>query len=317
MSRSASGQQVFAKLPHPSLQRVIVICLLGLLFFLASCQSKKTFGEINLVVTTNLNGALDDCLCSPILVGGLTRISTIIARLIEQYPDAVVASAGDFLSSYSQLPNNRLMFKMMQRLPYHFIAIGDQEFVEGRSNLAQWISTGANNILLPFNLQVTEPSTFSTGEQIKFLEINGLSLAVLNAMSANTFDFIQPEGISCQDPVKAIRTAQHGMQSADIRILVWHGSWETAREFAEAFSWLDVILISHNQYRGFQQVGRTALIETGVGGEYVGRLAIKKDDLRTKFEYQFIPVTSDVPTDPELLTMVLALRDSINVANSH
>lgn len=290
--------------------------LLAAFFLFFSCQNHPQTQRLTIAITTNLNGALDDCQCSPVLVGGLTRISTIIERIQQRHNGVFIAGGGDFLASYSNLANNRLMFKLANQLPYQFLAIGDQEFVEGTEQLLQWITENGNHILLPANLQ-SESHTFGDMADSRTFEVDDLQVAVINLIAPEAFEVVQPEDISSGSITEPILRAEARLKAADLQLLVWHGNWDSARKLQEQFPWLDVIMISHNQYRGFQQIGQTALIETGVDGEYVGRLTVNLGKTEERFEYQFIPVTLDVPADSRLLVPVLALRDSLQALNNH
>lgn len=56
---------------------------------------------IHIVYTGNLNCSLDDCRCGGELVGGLTRITTVVDSLRGKYPGLILLDGGDHLSSYS------------------------------------------------------------------------------------------------------------------------------------------------------------------------------------------------------------------------
>ena len=259
----------------------------------------RTSSHVDMLYTTNLNGALDDCGCGNETVGGLTRIITLVNNFRDSSNNVLLVDAGDFLSSYSSPGDNRTMLRLMALAEYDVVNLGDQEFVESpqfvfdvNRQFRLRLPLLFSNTRLLFSRK-TEPLSY------RLFHINDLSISVVALMDGNSFEFISPQQISVAAPEAILQQLEPRLlENSQLQIVLFHGTWQKARALTEKFSWIDVMVLAHNQRREFLVINRTAFVESGVEGEYLGHLRIEPRGKQWRFRNEFLPVLQAIPESP-------------------
>ncbi len=270
-------------------QVVYVFLTVFLLLIFSPKPSLADNTAFTIIFTANLNGALDDCGCSDSTVGGFNRLKTILDSLRQQYPNAIVLDGGDFFSSYSQPRLNETVLRIMRRMGYDGIAVGDQELVEGTSIFQSLVRQ------LPLRIHNLPPRVnFPWIPLTKPLIQSGVRVLAFTDPAA--FDFIPMGNLPLLDPLK---------QAPEVRdaIVVFHGSLSHARQFARRMVDVPLILVGHDQQRGIFTEGHTRLIAVGSDGEFV---ALVQGTFHPpgKIRVTWIPVTRGTHPDPGIQRLV-------------
>jgi len=254
---------------------------------------------LKILYTGNLNAALDDCRCGGDLVGGLTRIATEIEKYRRKYPNLLLLDAGDYLNSYPDPSLNLLFLKFLQKMNYTALNLGDQEFVEGPEFLAQYFSTHPNPPkMISSNIHPARVKPFFAAK-IAAKSANDARVLIWGFTSPRAFDFIPPRHLRFTSVDKfLVGLPESVRRSPDLKIVLFHGKWSAAEVMAKKFSFLNIIIIAHNQHRRAEIVGRTLLAEPGMEGEYLGLITAVRENRNWKLENKFIPIRKTVPENP-------------------
>ncbi len=253
---------------------------------------------ITILYTGNLNAAVDDCGCGGDVVGGLTRISSVVQKYQQQYPDLLLLDSGDFLNSYSDPPLNRLVLQLLHRMNYTAINLGDQEFVEGLAFLNHYFTTHPDApLVISGNIRPEQKMRFLK-DKIVVKTANGVRVHLWGFTSGQAFDFIAPNHLKLTSIDKVLADLPESLkESPDLKVLLFHGKWSAAEALARNFPFLDAILIAHNQQTKTETVGSTLLAEPGMEGEYLGLMTAKRLGRGWRLQNEFIPIRKNIRED--------------------
>lgn len=273
-----------------------LIRFLGICLFIQVCCASLfarnyKASTLHIVYTGNLNCSLDDCRCGDNIVGGFTRIITVVDSLRAKFPKLILLDGGDHLSSYSLPEANRLMLSLLSRLQYDALNLGDQEFVESE-NFVFEVSSG-KTLHLPYissNL-FGENSAELLAEPFKVVDKTETPVRVLGCIEPGAFEFISAGNLTIASPgtFTDLQTpADTG--DAELQILLFHGRREKARELFKRYSWIDIVVLAHSQELRFEVEDQTVFVESGTEGQYVGHLQVNRSGNSWEFQNEFIPV---------------------------
>ncbi|GEM_PF-2338278 len=274
-----------------------ILCFLLLVIFLHPVYSQKiSRSGVHLLYTGNLNGALDDCGCGDSVVGGFTRILSLIDSFRVSTSPLLILDGGDFLSSYSQPRANRVMLHLISRAGYTALNLGDQEFVESPDFIFKTVQKWKRSLpFLSHNAGRWNASRHFS-QNVMQMKMGKVTISIVGLIDPPSFEFISPEALRLEEPEVVLRRVAGEINKRNgLQIVLFHGTWDRARALAERFPWLDVMILAHNQHRGFDLWGNTALMESGVDGEYLGYLHAEWKGKRWRFENKFIPVVKSLP----------------------
>ena len=260
--------------------------LLAILVGCTQTSSSSKSYEIHIAYTGNLNGALQDCDCGGALVGGMTRIITLVDSLRQYYPDLLLLDGGDAFFSYSLPEANQTMQQLMAITKYDAINIGDQELVESGGFLSK-----ANLPYLSANLIFLQQTRQFMPE--KTISVSGREINITAYTDPSAFSFIKPDDIS----FKKFEYNSQKSRSSLLSILLFHGDFDRARQFADSLNAFDVVIMGHNQSLTDSLWHNTIFLESGFEGEYLGFLTVKINGDSLLYKNEWIPVTEDVPAD--------------------
>jgi len=283
-----------------NLIRFFGICLLIQVCCASLFARNHTSSTINIVYTGNLNCSLDDCRCDGNIVGGLTRIITVVDSLRAKFPDLVLLDGGDHLSSYSLPEANRVMLSLLSRMRYTALNLGDQEFVESENFVFE--VSGGKKLPLPYisyNL-FGENSTELLAEPFKIAGNTEMPVRILGCIDPGAFEFISAGNLVIASPEAFLgQQAFADTGGSELQILLFHGRQEKARELLKRYSWIDVVVLAHNQELRFEVEDKTAFVESGTEGQYVGHLQVNRSGNSWEFQNEFIPVYDRIPLNRE------------------
>jgi 5'-nucleotidase len=260
--------------------------------------------SIHIFYTTNLNSIFNDCQCGGDTVGGFVRVVTIIKQMRETYPDMVLLDAGDFFNSYPLAKQNKKMIHLMAYADYDYANLGDQEFVDGEKYLFREREKISGKFkLLSGNLTSNRNREYRY-EKTGMINRDNLEISISGMIHPTAFDFIKTEGIQVLSPDMEMKNLESLMNQSDFQIVLFHGFWKDAELLAKSFPWIDLVIISHSKEMKFKILNKTALVEAGAEGRYVGQLEVSFVDNNWRFTNNFIPVTKSVVMNEEALKII-------------
>jgi len=283
-----------------NLIRFFGICLLIKVFCASLFAKDHHNSTIHIVYTANLNCSLDDCRCSGNIVGGLTRIITVVDSLRAKFPNLILLDGGDHLSSYSLPEANRVMLSLLSRLHYTALNLGDQEFVESENFVFE--VSGENKLRLPYissNL-FGENSSELLADPFKVVSKTETPVRILGCIDPGVFEFISPRHLTIKSPGALLdQQTPANTGGSELQILLFHGKLQKARELVKRNPWIDIVVLSHNQELRFDVEEKTAFVESGTEGEYIGHLQINRNGDSWEFQNEFIPIYDRIPPNRE------------------
>lgn len=190
------------------------------------------------------------------------------------------------------------MLSLLSRLYYTALNLGDQEFVESEKFVFK--VSRENTLHLPYissNL-FGKNSSKRLAAPVKIAGKAETPIRIFASTDPDAFDFISPGSLTIASPGKFLNE-QTPAETADseLQILLFHGRPEKARELLKKYSWIDVIVLAHNQELRFEIENKTVLVESGTEGQYVGHLQINREGDSWEFQNEFIPVNDRIPPD--------------------
>ncbi|NOX35986.1 MAG: hypothetical protein GXO78_00460 [Calditrichaeota bacterium] len=262
--------------------------------------------------TANLNAALDDCQCGDENVGGLTRVATVLKHAREQHEPLLILDAGDFFNSYAQSLMHLYLLRMMARLPYTALNVGDQELVESLAFLQDAKKLFPERLpFLSTNLHLgKDPVPWLPMKKLSFPRIQVFLFALVDSRA---FEFIAAEPVQVDAPEQRLRRwLKHPKSGHDFYLVLFHGTWQHARQLVQRFPEIDLIILGHNQQRRTEKVGQTLLVEPGTEGQWVGAIRVIPKEGTWQLEHRFIPVTREIAEDPRIKELALEFYRKLN-----
>ena len=286
--------------------------VLGAVLFLGGHVWGDEARMITVVYTCSNNGMLRACACPGDPRGGLARRARVLREIRGEVGEVLLLDSGDVLSHLKRLEKDDVVLEIYGRLKYDAVAIGDQEFANGRAFFAEraltsglpWVSACLKDAKA--GKRVAPPYILKT--------LSGVRVAVIGLIGPDAFEYMNPgeiEGISVADPVKKMQSYMPELRNqADLVVVLSHLGDEGDVALAECMPGIDVIVGGHTQVLFWEplKVGETFIVQAGPDGEYVGRLDLKVDSKGriVGYENQIIALDSHVPDDPEIARMVEA-----------
>ena len=279
----------------------IIFCI----FFLNLLFSQT---EIDILYTSNTNGALENCRCPNKALGSLEKRTHFVDNWYQKKPYTLLLDSGDFLSAKKNELKDSIAFRIYEMLPYDAIGIGDQEFYNGISFITKLI----NNSELPFTtLNISLPKFKKINDYI-ILNKKNISFGIISIIDPEIFKYY-PKRI--RDNIKVfdyhkelIETIKKLRNKVDIIILLSHNGIEKDRELAEKYKSLDIIIGSHSQtfLEKPEKINNSIIVHSGKDGYNIGYLKIKlnKKNKINKFYGELIPMKLDMPNNLIVLDMI-------------
>lgn len=255
--------------------------------------------------------------------GGVERRSTLINTIRKEVEFLLVVDSGGLFmgTTLSSAYRGEADITVMNRMGYDAIAVGNHDFDLGIRHLKN-LQKEATFPFLCTNVRPKEPDV-CTHHAIKTIGTTRIGLIGLIGKKnyPDTFNRTVVKEVDFQDPIVAARKAVEELRErVELLVAITHQDTEEDLALAKAIPALDVIIGGHTE--GFDgvvkpgethpQEGRVELAGTGPvfvkthrHGRTLGRLDLVFHD-RTLMvaEARNLPVTSTVPSDPEVARLV-------------
>ncbi len=293
---------------------VVLGCLL--LFTQAIADASDAF---TLIYAGDEGGQLGLHGCGTEQVGGLSRRQTVIQSLREKYPVSLNLHTGNFLDPTD--PNNELICQIaleaLSAMHYDAVCLGPGDLCLPVDSLSALYANHPDLPVICTNIvgaQFLRPFEAIEAGKSKIAVVGLISNSYETEISA-----YNPE-VTLTHPAEALETlGEEITPQSDFVVGVFHGSETEARELAERFSWLSVLVLAQNEPTETPSVppivvGDTTIVTNPAKGEAVGVLEVGLDaNLQhvVSRENQRIAVSEGILPDADLETL-LGLYDFLS-----
>ncbi|MBN2423607.1 MAG: hypothetical protein JXR46_07205 [Calditrichaceae bacterium] len=277
-----------------------------LIFFLinhtkAADHQKSFQPDIQIVFISNLNGVIENCNCGHPPLGGLNYISTIIDSLRQQNKELVFIDGGDFSNPYPFAEINEAVLEIYKILQPDIIALGEQEFIEGKEYFNKIISAFGKKILAT-NLTVTRATL---NETLKLKSLN-----VLSYMDESTLREVN-EDMGWRFNNTVFEKLYSGLKDSEINILVYHGTLKKLELFLKKYVKFNLVLLSHDYKEGLISFNSPVIVGGGADGEHLMDIKINKNNKSADIMVDMIPVSKNRKSDPRVEKIIALYHDQV------
>jgi 2',3'-cyclic-nucleotide 2'-phosphodiesterase (5'-nucleotidase family) len=308
--------------------RLSLVLLLFLLSFPFSLSAKEA--QITILFTNDHHGQVEPLHVSNASkpVGGVTRRMALIQKIRQEVGEknVILVDSGDLFrgTAFSEMTDGKVDCAAYQLMRYDAIGLGEQDFDYGKKTLLEyrkefslpWVSanvvSGGQPFIRPYVLK--SASNIRVG-LIGFSSQDALSVARRENVRGLIFN-----------PPDAAAKGLHSIfkKDADIFVVLSRLGVDADKKFAKNNSYLHVILGGRSQTVLTEPIVTKAkdgslvgpiIGQAGSQGLYLGRLDLSIEGHRdpktknatysvTDYKYQLIPITSDMPEDPDMVALL-------------
>lgn len=232
--------------------------------------------QFTIYYTSSLNGNLDGCVCKGAPKAGLVKRAFYLRR--ERDVDtSLLVDTGDIFDVYEDKILAREILEVYRELDYDAIAVGDQEFSNGITEL---LANGEGYPLYCHNLTLCPDENrciFFSIEPV-VIERSGFRISLFALLDPEVFT-LYPEDVKKQIKLASPQAAAENMlrmlEDVDLTLLLFHGSYEKAAALAETVEGIDVIVMGHEQRLiEAHKVNDSILVSPGEEGNRLGILTL-------------------------------------------
>ncbi len=270
--------------------------------------------------------------------GGFARLATLFNQEKQKTPNAtLIVDAGDFLMGtifHADEQNEGFQLRLMKKMGYDFVTLGNHEFDFGPDALAKIINTSRSKGEIPqivaSNLIFSPESDADNGLEklfkeesiIKYAitEKNGIKIGIIGIVGKDADD-VAPNAkpVRFDNQIKTVKKLADELknkQNVDLLICLSHsgfypdgkGSYEGEDlKLAEKVKNLDVIISGHTHVKTEKAitVNNTIIVQTGAYARNLGRLELNIENRKIKsFDFRLIPVDDKIKGDNEVNKLI-------------
>ena len=299
-----------------SFSRIAFFVVFGCLFFLPTADASNA---VTLIYAGEEKGQLGLHGCGTEQVGGLSRRQTVIQSLLEKHPARLNLHTGNILDPTD--PNNELVCQIaleaLSVMYYDTLCLGPGDLCSPIDSLSALSANYPDLSVVCTNIVGARfPRPFEV------VEVAKIKVAVIGLISKSYETEISAynPGVALTHPAEALKTlAEEITGQSDVVVGVFHGTEAEARELAEGFPWLSVIVLAQNESSAEIStetpivVGDTTIVINSTKGEAVGVLEVGLDANHqvVSRKNQRVAVSEGITPDADLESL-LALYDSLS-----
>ena len=226
-----------------NIRKCLVFAMI-LLQFAAFLQAGEDDTEIQILFTSSINGNLDGCDCHAVPRAGL--VSSAVFLRDRNLENTILVDLGDFMDVY---PDELLIGNILQvfkDLKYDLLALGDQEFTEGFEYLGDAME------VFPFISSNMTVQGVDIPNKVEVIERQGKRIGFASVIDSDVFYFYPEEikevlDITDINSTSATLLDELEEQNSDLKVLLFHGKSEHAKELFRRQEGWDVVLYAHDQ----------------------------------------------------------------------
>lgn len=278
-----------------------MIKTIGILF---SILLFYVYGQTTVTIlhTNNINGTLENCLCSDHPLGSIEKIKPIVDSLRVQTDNVLFVDSGDFFSAFGDQEKDKYALDALKLMGYDLLVPGDQEFSNGVSFFRDHIFKQS----LPYISATIKVEGIPDLPDHKILKYGGIKILVISITNPATFKFYDQsriKGIQIIDPVTRLNDILNDKE-IDFTILLSHSGLEEDITIVDKFPQIGLIIGGHSQHllKEARKVNETYIVQSGSDGYHLGKLVLRFGENKEleSFYTKLIPLSLDLPNDPQI-----------------
>lgn len=258
----------------------------------------------------------------------LAREATLIKRIRSEEPHLLYLEAGD---TFARGPYHRkfygaLEFAVLNALNCDAMALGNNEFKatnskdSSLSHLSARIAQ-ANFPVLCANVKIVKDGTYLPKVQPYHIKIiDGIKIGLIGVTSDRIMDYPQLDGFLVEDPIRTFQNLFPQVASeSDFVLALTHIGFGSDRLLAARVRGLGAVIggDSHTALANPFNEKNIPIVQAGSNGRYLGRLDLyfeKQNSVwvLTQFKGELLPITREIPEDPEIRGIIDRFMDSLN-----
>ena len=250
------------------------------------------------------------------VIGGFAKAQAVIKEALAanqaEGRETLIFMAGDLLmgTPFSTAFKGRLGVKLMNKMKFTAMTVGNHEFDYGQENLLNALKPKMDFPLLSAN--TTSESGKRIFEQTIQKKFSGskTKAVILGLTTAETPISTHPKnvkGLVFHDPIKTASELLKMVKKNDLVIALTHIGVDVDKELARAYPRINVIIGGHTHTPLLEPllVGDTIICQAGAYAKYVGRLDLEVSEGRvTNYSGRLILLGPDVKEDEEIKSIV-------------
>lgn len=290
------------------MKRFLLICLL----FISGIQ----FGycdPITIIHTSDIHGRLDSIDYRGIdSIGGAARRQAYFNKVKQTQMPVLIFDSGDYYqgSLFYSVFNGKKSAKLLNDIHYDVMVFGNHEFDTGIKHLKKLVKI-SKTPYISTNLTFEDKYLSKHLPLYVIKEIDGKKILILGVTTSELNSLSNSEGVTAEDPVKAIKRVLTQVK-ADKIFVISHCGLEEDKRIAKEIPEVDLILGGHNHYffKYPKRIGSSAIIQSGEFGVSVGRLEYDLDKGIQNFEQVYL--TDNYESDTSIQNKIAKYNKKIN-----
>jgi len=258
--------------------------------------------------------------------GGFAKAQTVIKAMEDQSRtegrETLKLFAGDLLmgTPFSTAFKGELGVKLLNRMGFAAMAVGNHEFDYGQENLLQKLRPAMSFPLLSANIR-TESGSYLFE---RVLERKGSQVPTRVVIFGLTTDETpvsthprNVEGLVFDDPVKTAVDLLASYDDRDLIIALTHVGVEEDKKLAEACPKIDVIVggHSHTALSAPLKVRDTIIVQAGAYAKFVGKLDLEAVDGKIiRYDGRLVTLTKDTAEDPQMASIIEEYKSRLDAS---
>jgi len=309
-------------------RRVLALLVQALALPLASVSAlRNATATIDIIAYNDVYEMLQDAV-NDLNLGGPSRVVPLVKEMRAANPNSLVLFAGDTMSPslWSSQFYGMQMVEAHNALTLDFACLGNHEFdfgVDRFLNVSQasnfpWLNANCYELATGELLRGTQPSAVKTLTDPEFGTITIGFFGVMYDMKDSS------KGLFWTDPIEAakVEVAALQAQGVDFIIALTHQDWADDNTLSQEVDGIDLIYAGHDH---------TAMMQTTFGAPYLKAdldfrtiwrshiqyfAADSSNDRAVGMTHSLVPITEDLPTDPELDAIIAEYDAEMSVLES-
>ena len=231
--------------------------------------------------------------------GGSARLATAIRDQQSKTNNSILVDGGDQFqgSLFYNYYKGKVAAEMMNELGYDAMTVGNHEFDDGPEVLRGFLDQVEFPVLMANADISAEPQLADVVKPSTVIEAGGEKVGLIGLTPADTAELASPgPNVKFSDPIEAVKREVERLTADGVKriVVLSHSGYEQDKRLAAAVDGIDVIVGGHSHTllgEGLEGAagpyptwadapggGRTAIVQAGSYGRYLGRLDVTFDD---------------------------------------
>lgn len=264
--------------------------------------------EIGLIYTGNIGGQFLPVVADETSLGGLSRIASVVQSLRRAYPVSIALETGNLIKKRSHPLKAAAADTYLREVDFDAHALGEAELAYGIEEYGG-TTDGSKATFVCTNCGGPDSDDLIRS---RILTPGKYRIAVLSVID----DQKNSQLVSCRSALRS-RLSLPAISSADLRIVIFHGSWDVVSRQIGSFKDIDIAIAGslEQKFDLPMKIGNTKILSAGSLGRHVGLLRLRFDEKKSLigFSNKLIPVTSDIEPNQRIEKEITRLTAQTNL----